>query len=60
MTKTTASLIARRASKGFRADESAALLTSLLEAHSGDNLAHALAFEGFATPSQAARFVASI
>lgn len=50
-------LVARRASKGHRADESAALLAELLAAHDGENLAHALVFHGFATERQAAAAV---
>ena len=52
-TTTETQMIARRTAKGFRADESAALLSDLIARHSGDNLAAALVHEGFATEHQA-------
>lgn len=52
------SLIARRVRKGNRRDESEGLLQILLQRHSGDNLVHALVYEGFATERQAEAFVA--
>lgn len=51
-------LVSRRVQKGNRRDESETLLQVLLQRHNGDNLIHALVYEGFATERQAARFVA--
>lgn len=49
-------MIDRRTRGGANADESAELLAELLTAHHGDNLAHALTYEGFATPGRAGRY----
>lgn len=46
-------LITRRSNQGYSLAESEALLDELLQAHSGDNLAHALVYEGFATEARA-------
>lgn len=51
------SLIARRTRGGYNAAESATLLDTLMAAHSGDNLVHALVYNGFATEAQASRLV---
>lgn len=53
-------LIARRASKGFNAAESATMLTELIEAHEGDNLEFTLVYNEFATERGAAKFVAQL
>jgi hypothetical protein len=50
------SMITRRASKGYNASESRAMLNELIASHSGDNLAAALVYNEFATAAQAARF----
>lgn len=50
-------MITRRTSKGYRADESVELLAELFASHQGENLAHALAYNEFATERQAGRFV---
>lgn len=52
----TAKLIANR--KGANPAESAKLLAELIRDHSGDNLASALAYNGFATVRTADRFAA--
>ena len=46
-------LIARRAAKGYSPEESESLLGEILSSHSGDNLAHALFYNSFATEKQA-------
>ena len=46
-------LISRRAAKGFNPEESESLLDEILAMHSGDNLAHALFYNSFATEKQA-------
>lgn len=46
-------MIARRVSKGHREDESRALLEELTAALTGNNLASALFYQGFATPTKA-------
>lgn len=51
-------MIARRASKGYNAAESAKLLTELTAAHTGDNLVAALVCNEFATEGQATKFAA--
>lgn len=51
------SFVLRRVRKGNRRDESETLLNELLQHHDGDNLVHALVYEGFATERQAAAFV---
>ena len=51
-------MIARRASKGHNAAESAKLLTELTAAHTGDNLVAALVYNEFATEGQATKFAA--
>jgi hypothetical protein len=53
-------LIARRVKGGANEAESRALLAELTAALSGDNLAHALVYNGFATGTQADAFAASI
>lgn len=53
----TNEMITRRTSKGYRADESVELLAELFASHQGENLAHALAYNEFATERQAGRFV---
>ena len=58
-TPTIESLIARRVSRGFNLIESGELLSELVARHSGDNLAHALVYQGFATDAQAHAFVTS-
>ena len=58
-TNRTAQMIARRASKGFNAAESAVLLADLLARHAGENLVAALVFDGFATEGTARRAVAA-
>lgn len=49
-------LIQRHTRGGANPDESAALLAELLDAHHGDNLAHALNYNGYATPARADRY----
>lgn len=51
-------LIARRVRKGANAAQSAALLAALIASHTGDNLAHALVYNDFATAAQAAKIAA--
>lgn len=53
----TEALIQRRVNKGFSRGDSEQLLSELCEAHSGDNLVHALVYNEFATQRQAERFV---
>lgn len=53
MTTHTAQLIASRVRKGNNAEESARLLDEIAAAHSGDNLAHALHYNGFVTERRA-------
>ena len=43
----TSKLIARRVRKGFNEAQSRDLLATLVASHDGDNLAHALHYEGF-------------
>lgn len=52
------SMIARRASKGYSANESRTMLAELIRSHSGDNLATALVYNEFATATRAAKFAA--
>lgn len=56
--KTMNSMITRRASKGYNASESRAMLNELVRSHSGDNLVTALVYNEFATEAQAAKFAA--
>lgn len=49
-------MIARRTRQGYNATESRALLETLLTDHEGDNLATALAYNGFATVTAAHKF----
>ncbi|EYT57207.1 hypothetical protein [Microbacterium sp. UCD-TDU] len=48
-------LIATRVRKGANPAESAELLAELATSHTGDNLAHALEYQGFATAASAER-----
>ena len=50
-------MLDRRTLKGFRRDESAGLFDKLVAEHTGDNLVHALVYEGFAAERTAERFV---
>lgn len=59
MENAKAKMVARRVKKGFNPIESEVLLDELLESHYGDNLAHALVFEEFATEAQAYKFINS-
>lgn len=58
-TNTAAKLLARRARKGYSPTESVALLARLTASHSGVNLAAALAYNDFATESQALKVVSA-
>lgn len=49
-------MIARRVKAGYSEEGAGLLLRELLDSHSGDNLAHALFYEGFATPAAARVF----
>lgn len=49
-------MVERRASKGHNFDQSMELLLELCNAHSGNNLATALVYDGYATEKQASRF----
>lgn len=60
MDKLIQKLINRRVSKGNALAQSAALLTELVNSHSGDNLAHALTYNDFATESGAQTAAASL
>lgn len=53
------SLVQRRTHRGATTDGSAELLAELLTSHSGDNLAHALTYNDFATAARAKRFAAT-
>ena len=56
-TVTPEAMIARRVRVGgFAASRSRRLLSELIAAHDGDNLASALVYWGFATERQALRF----
>ena len=55
ITKTLTRMVERRVKFGANKMESADLLRDLLAAHKGDNLVHALCYEGFATELQATR-----
>lgn len=57
---TSTEMINRRTRQGHTAKDSAELLSQLIASHSGDNLAVALAYQGFATERQALRFVGAI
>jgi len=48
-------LVARRVRQGGNAIDSMLLLSELIAAHKGDNLAHALHYNGFATEAAAAK-----
>lgn len=50
-------MINRRVRKGFNRRQSEELLQSLMDEHQGINLAYALAYNGYATDTQAAKFV---
>ncbi len=56
----TDQLVANAVRKGHNAARAAARLAELLGAHDGDNLAHALSYEGYATERQAYRFIAGM
>lgn len=60
MDKLIQKLITRRASKGNGVAQSAALLTELVRSHSGDNLAHALTYNDFATEAGAITAAATL
>lgn len=51
-------LIVTRMKGGANAVESAALLTDLIESHTGDNLASALLYNGFVRGASAAQLAA--
>lgn len=52
-TNTFNTLIGNRVRKGYDKATSVVILNQLLVAHTGDNLAHALTYSGFATEKQA-------
>lgn len=52
-------MIARRVAKNGNPAEAAAMLDELLTAHSGDNLAFALHYNGFATAAKADKYAAA-
>lgn len=60
ITKTIKPLIDRRVRKGFDVVTSVVVLNQLLVSHDGDNLVHALCYNGFATEKQATEFVKGI
>lgn len=51
-------MVFNRVNKGNNEAESRRLLNELRRSHSGDNLVHALVYNGFATEKQAEKFVA--
>lgn len=53
---TIETMIARRVSKGFNAEQSRALLIHLIASHDGCNLESALVYQEFATDRQAGIF----
>lgn len=53
-------LISNRVRKGYDKVTSVVILNQILISHSGSNLEHALCYNGFATESQAAKFVAEV
>lgn len=53
-------MVFNRANKGHNETESRRLLNELRQSHSGDNLVHALVYNGFATEKQATKFVAML
>lgn len=57
--KMEAKMFARRVRFGANKAESRALLADLLAAHEGDNLAHALVYQSFATERQAYVYIAA-
>lgn len=53
-------MVFTRVNKGHNEAESRRLLNELRRSHSGDNLVHALVYNGFATEKQATKFVAML
>lgn len=53
-------MVFNRVNKGNNEAESRRLLNELRQSHSGDNLVHALVYNGFATEKQASKFVARL
>lgn len=49
-TRSDTKLLARRAREGYAHADSVKLLAELRAAHTGDNLTHALAYNGFISP----------
>lgn len=56
----TDQMIARRVRGGYNEAESRAQLVELLSNYTGDNLAFALCYEGFATEAKAYKFIRAI
>lgn len=56
----TSTLIRRAVKGGANPADAQTRLTRILQAHSGDNLAYALVYEGFATEAQASKYINSI
>lgn len=60
MIDAASTMIERRVAGGHDWSESRSLLGKLCGAHAGDNLAHALFYNGFATKKQAYRYIAGV